>query len=64
MKEEKIEVRLSAVEKRAVLRLARAENKSLSELVRSRVINPALNFDPRQRGFSFEEGGHHRARTG
>jgi len=64
MKEEKLEVRLTGVEKRAVLRLARAENKTLSELVRSRVINPALNFDPRQRAFSFEEGGRQRARTG
>lgn len=64
MKDEKIEVRLSAVEKRAVARLARAEGKTLTELFRARVVNPALNFDPRQRVLPFEKGAHHRERTG
>lgn len=64
MKSEKLEVRLTPVEKRALQRLARHENKTLAELVRVRVINPALNFDPRQRAFSFEKGGHGHERTG
>lgn len=64
MKDEKLEVRLTSVEKRAVLRLCRAENKTMAELVRARVVNPALNFDPRQRVLTFDEGRAHRVRTG
>jgi len=47
-KELKIEVRVTRIEKRAVLRFAKASNVSLSDLVRGRVVTPALAFDPRQ----------------
>lgn len=56
MKDLKLEVRLSFVEKRAVSRLCRAEGKTISELVRARVIGPALSYDPRQRVMSFDKG--------
>lgn len=47
-KEDKIEVRVTRTEKRAVLRFAKAEHKTLSDLVRGRVVAPALAHDPRQ----------------
>jgi len=54
-KEEKIEVRVTRIEKRAVLRFAKASNVSLSDLVRGRVIAPALSFDPRQKELHLQE---------
>jgi len=50
-----ITVRVSASELRAVNRWARHQNKAVSELVRSRVVNPALAFDPKQREFPLGE---------
>jgi len=47
-KEVKLEVRVTRAEKRAVLRYAKAEHMTLSEMVRGRVVRPALSFDPRQ----------------
>jgi hypothetical protein len=47
-KDELIQVRVTRAEKRAVLRFAKAEHRTLSDLVRGRVIIPALTYDPRQ----------------
>jgi uncharacterized protein (DUF1778 family) len=47
-KDKKLDIRISSAEQRAIVRLAKSENKTVTDLVRSRVINPALNFNPRQ----------------
>jgi len=54
-KDQKLDIRISAREKRALLRLAKAENRTITDLVRVRVINPALNFDPRQQLLQLEK---------
>lgn len=47
-KEGKIEVRVTLAELRAVRRMAKGSGKSVSDLVRARVVNPALSYDPKQ----------------
>jgi hypothetical protein len=43
-----ITVRVDAKELRAVNRWARVQGKTVADLVRGRVVEPALSFDPRQ----------------
>lgn len=59
-----LQVRVTKTELRAVHRYARANNQTASDLLRARVVNPALNYDPRQTVLAFEKGGHPHARTG
>jgi len=41
-------VRATKTEISAVKRYARSEGKTMSELIRARVVSPAVTFDPRQ----------------
>jgi hypothetical protein len=50
-----ITVRVDGKELRAVNRWARHQGKTVADLVRSRVVTPALAFDPKQREFPLGE---------
>lgn len=47
-KDHRLEIRLTGKEYRALQRFAKSENKTMTDVVRSRVLNAALNYDPRQ----------------
>lgn len=48
-------IRATKTEVGAVKRYARAEGKTMTELIRSRVVSPALSYDPRQSRLQLQE---------
>lgn len=55
IKDSLIVVRCTPVEYRAVKRFAKAQGKTVADIIRGRVINPALSHDPKQREFAIEK---------
>ena len=47
-KDHRFELRLTGKEHRAVKRMAKSQGQSVAELIRVRVVNAALSFDPKQ----------------
>jgi len=60
-KDYRIEVRVTGAEYRAVTRFAKSSSASVSDLVRARVVVPALNHDPKQMTLLREQEGPPRA---
>jgi len=53
-------IRAFKTEVAAVKRYARAQGQTMSELIRARVVTPALSFDPRQMELLTQEKEHPR----
>jgi hypothetical protein len=64
IKDIKLEVRITRAEKRALVRFAKSDHRTVAELVRERVIRPAVLFDPRQAALPLGEKEHRERRTG
>lgn len=61
-RDHRFEMRLSGKEHRALMRFARAQGKTVADLIRLRVVNAALVFDPKQGELLLQErGGRERA---
>jgi len=60
-KDHKIEVRVTGQEYRAVARFAKSSADTISDLVRARVVVPALSHDPKQMTLLREQEGRPRA---